>query len=199
MEYDFIKQEITSILESDKTKNFLIEYFPKTLITKPKPVLNSLIKNVFDKDNIFLNRSGIHDLVFKDKKILVRLHLFDTMNRKIHIKTRGKNYLNIEDVIDDANNSMKDFNYILLLRVFNEMDKEKNLTGKYYISYCFFPMEEFFISDEEKELTKKEFEELKKRTYSGKTWLVDNLKSFYLKYHIKLIVKYKLDHTFYNN
>ena len=120
------------------------------------------------------------------------------MNRKINIKIQHKNYLNIEDVINEANNSMKNFNYILLLRVLNKKDKENKLTGRYYISYCFFPMEEFIISDEEKEIAKKECEETKKRTYSNKTWLLDNLKSFYLKYHIKLILKYEIKNIFKN-
>ena len=68
MDYESIKQELISILESDKTKNFLLNNFPSTPIVKPKPILNSFIENVFEKENIILNRSGIHDLLIKNKK-----------------------------------------------------------------------------------------------------------------------------------
>ena len=137
MEYDFIKQKLISILNSNKTKNFFREYFCKLPINNSIPILNFLLENVFEEHNVLLNfNNGIHDLLINDKKILVRLHSFNTTNKRISIKNfkvQCEEDFLIEEVIDEVNCEINNYDYIFLIRV----EEEKLLKIKGNIDLVF--------------------------------------------------------------
>ena len=214
MAYNFIKERLLSILNSNKTINFL-----KTLndnevpLSNSIPILNLLIKKVFsnEKDVLIIKyTTSIYDVIINNKRILIRLNLLAVKNKKNSFKNfayeREENVV-IEDIIEEVNDKIDSYDYIFLIRV-EEEGPDENLEKKFKACYHYYliPIDIFKIDEEEKK--KKIMEEERKKSsknfrgltksYSGKKWILENFHSFSFKYSNEILNFYNIGFPYVN-
>ena len=214
MSYNFIKQRLITILNSDQTKSFYKDHFGKIPITASNPILNFIIDGVFaNEKNIKIeeNNQGVYIIIINNKKIMIRLHSFDTKNKRFIIKSfkyeREENVI-IENVIDEINFILGNYDYIFFIRAEEELASE-NEEGKFKACYHYYliPMEIYKINEKEREIILlKEEERMEapisirksRASYSGKTWIFKDFIKFYIKYNIRMLDKYNIGFPYIN-
>ena len=223
-EYEEIEERLLLILRSQKTISFYKEHFGKIPISGSTPILNLIIEELFtnEKNIEFINynriNSKINDIIIHDKKILIRLHAFNSLSKKFSFKYFYIQNLDDEDlieyVIDEVNREIDSYDYIFLIRA-EEQEAIKNKEKKFKSCYHYYliPIDYYKIDEEEKEEKikqhKKRLEEYKEKIksqvdykinhcYIGKKWDFCNFNKFFFRYNIGMLDSYYIGSPYVN-
>ena len=191
-DYNQIKERLTTILQSEKTINFLNDLTNLTLSLGNAPQnTNAFIDKVFmDYDISKINKDArkrfVNDIIINNKKILIRTASTSSSFNIIKFK---KNKYNIDD--KDTNNfknkvneELNNFDYLFFIRVEDEYDEElKNLKVCYH--YYLFPFDNFKVKEN-------------LQLYNNKgslctyQWFYDSRNDLYFKYNLKSLILYEI-------
>ena len=187
--YDTIKTRLKTILQSEKTIEFLndLTNFGISLGNSPQ-ITNKFIKEVFQGVRIEIenkhNRKKItNNIIINNKKILLRIN--SITNKIIFFKTfkyKKQDQIDFSNLKNQINNDLDNFDYLFLIRMEEEYNEEFDELKVCY-HYYLFPSEYFKI--------KENLPFLNKSSFSGVNW-VFNYKDFYFKYNVNSSISFNI-------
>ena len=187
--YDTIKARLKTILQSERTIEFLnkLTNFGISLGNSPQ-ITNKFIKEVFQGVGIEIenkhNRKKItNNIIINDKKILLRIN--SITNKIIFFKTfkyKKQDQIDFSNLKNQINNDLDKFDYLFLIRLEEEYNEEFDELKVCY-HYYLFPSEYFKI--------KENLPFLNKSSFSGVNW-VFNYKDFYFKYNVNSSISFNI-------
>ena len=188
--YDTIKARLKTILQSERTIEFLNKLTDFGLsIGNSTQNTNKFIKEVFQGEGIEIenknNRKKINNnIIIDNKKILLRTNSIS--NKFIFFKTfKYEKYHEIDfsNLKENINHELNTFDYLFLIRIEEEYNEEfDELKVCYY--YYLFPSEYFKV--------KENFPFLNRTSFSGKRWSFRNSKDFYFKYNLEELISFNI-------
>ena len=188
--YDTIKARLKTILQSERTIEFLnkLTDFGISLGNSPQ-INNKFIKEVFQGKDIEIenknNRKKItNNIVINNKKILLRINSISSnfINYKT-FKYEKEDEIDFSNLKEQINNELDTFDYFLIIRLEEFYNEELNkLKVCYY--YYLFPSEHFKI--------KENFPFLNRSSFSGINWIFKNYKEFCFKYNEKSLISFNI-------
>ena len=185
--YDTIKTRLKTILQSERTINFLNELtnFGFSL-SNVIQINNKFIKEVFqgegiDIENKYNRKKYINNIIIDNKKILVRFS--SITNKVINFKYEKKDQIDFSIFKEKINNELDNIDYFFIIRIEEEYNEEfDKLKVCYY--YYLFPSEYFKI--------KENFPVLSKYSFSGQRWIFRNYREFCFKYDIESLILFNI-------
>ena len=188
--YDTIKTRLKTILQSERTIEFLkkLTDFGISLGNSPQ-INNKFIKEVFQGENIDIenkhNRKKINNnIIIDNKKILLRT---TSITNKIitfkHLKYEKQNTIDFSNLKEKINHDLDNLDYLFLIRieeVYNEELDELKVCYHYYL----FPSKYFRI--------KENFPFLNRTSFSGKRWMLKDFKEFCFKYDSESLISFNI-------
>ena len=187
--YDTIKTRLKTILQSERTIEFLnkLTNFGISLGNSPQ-ITNKFIKEVFQGVGIEIenkhNRKKItNNIIINNKKILLRIN--SITNKIIFFKTfkyEKQNQIDFSNLKNQINNDLDNFDYLFFIRMEEEYNEEFDELKVCY-HYYLFPSEYFKI--------KENLPFLNKSSFSGVNW-VFNYKDFYFKYNVNSSISFNI-------
>ena len=188
--YDTIKTRLKTILQSERTIEFLnkLTDFGISLGNSPQ-INNKFIKEVFQGEGIEIEdkhyRKKINNnIIIDNKKILLRINSIS--NKIIDFKVLGYSkpeQVNFFNMKEGVNNDLNTFDYFFLIRTEEEYNKELDELKVCY-HYYLYPSNYFKI--------KEDFCFLNRVSFSGKNWLLRNFKDFCFKYNLEELIKFNI-------
>ena len=188
--YDTIKTRLKTILQSERTIEFLdkLTNFGLSLGNAPQ-ITNKFIKKVFQGEGIEIENKHcrkkiINNIIIDDKKFLLRTT--STSNRFINFKNfkyKKQDQIDFSNLKEKINKHLGNFDYLFLIRTEEEYNKEFDELKVCY-HYYLFPSEYFKI--------KENFPFLNKASFSDHRWLFRNYKDFYFKYDIDSLISFNI-------
>ena len=188
--YDTIKTRLKTILQSERTIEFLnkLTDFGITLGNSPQ-INNKFIKEVFQGEGIEIknkhNRKKItNNIIIDNKKILLRTTSIS--NRFINFKSfkyERQDQIDFSNLKEKINHDLDNFDYLFLIRTEEEYNEELDILKVCY-NYYLFPSKYFKI--------KENFPFLNRTSFSGKRWALRNSKDFYFKYNLEELINFNL-------
>ena len=187
--YDTIKTRLKTLLQSERTIEFLNNLTNFGLSLGNPQINNKFIKKVFQGNNIIIeNRHNrkkiINNIIIDNKKILLRTN--SITNRHINFKAypyEREDKFDFSNTKEQINNELDTFHYFLIIRieeVYNEVLDELKVCYHYYL----FPSKDFKI--------KENFPFLNKSSFSGVNWSFRKFKDFCFKYNKEFLIKYNI-------
>ena len=187
--YDTIKTRLKTLLQSERTIEFLNNLTNFGLGLGNPQINNKFIKKVFQGNNIIIeNRHNrkkfINNIIIDNKKNLLRTN--SITNRHINFKTYAyerEDEFDFSNTKEQINNELDTFHYFLIIKieeVYNEVLDELKVCYHYYL----FPSEDFKI--------KKNFPFLNRSSFSGVNWTFRKFKDFCFKYNEEFLIKYNI-------
>ena len=187
--YDTIKTRLKTILQSEKTIEFLnkLTNFGISLGNSPQ-ISNKFIKEVFQGVGIEIednhNRKKItNNIIINNKKILLRIN--SITNKIIFFKTfkyKKQDQIDFSNLKEEINNDLDNFDYLFYIRIEEEYNEEFDELKVCY-HYYLFPSKYFKI--------KEILPFLNKSSFSGVNW-VFNYKDFYFKYNVNSSISFNI-------
>ena len=187
--YDTIKTRLKTILQSERTIEFLdkLTNFGISLGNSPQ-ITNKFIKEVFQGVGIEIenkhNRKKItNNIIINNKKILLRIN--SITNKIIFFKTfkyKKQDQIDFSNLKNQINNDLDNFDYLFLIRMEEEYNEEFDELKVCY-HYYLFSSEYFKI--------KENLPFLNKSSFSGVNW-VFNYKDFYFKYNVNSSISFNI-------
>ena len=183
--YDTIKTRLKTILQSERTIEFLnkLTGFGISLNNSPQ-INNKFIKEVFQGEGIVIenknNRKKINKIIIDNKKILLRT---TSLLNKFIIKYKIQDQINFSNLKNEINNDLNNFDYLFLIRTEEDYNEELDELKVCY-NYYLFPSKYFRI--------KENFPLLNKTSFGGERWLLKNLKEFYFKYDLENLISFNI-------
>ena len=188
--YDTIKTRLKTILQSERTIEFLnkLTDFGISLGNSPQ-INNKFIKEVFQGEGIEIENKNkrkkiTNNVIIDDKKILIRTN--SIKNRDFFFKTfkcERHDEIDFSNLKEKINNELNTFDYFFIIRIEEEYNEEfDELKTCYY--YYLYPSKYFRI--------KENFHFLNKTSFYGKNWLLRNLKDFYFKYDLDSLITFNI-------
>ena len=188
--YDTIKTRLKTILQSERTIEFLkkLTDFGISLGNSPQ-INNKFIKEVFQGENIDIenkhNRKKINNnIIIDNKKILLRT---TSITNKIitfkHLKYEKHDTIDFSNLKEKINHDLDNLDYLFLIRieeVYNEELDELKVCYHYYL----FPSKYFRI--------KENFPFLNRTSFSGKRWMLKDFKEFCFKYDLESLISFNI-------
>ena len=188
--YDTIKTRLKTILQSERTIEFLnkLTDFGISLGNSPQ-INNKFIKKVFQGENIDIenkhNRKKItNNIIIDNKKILLRINSIS--NKDFFFKTfkyEKHDEIDFSNLKEKTNHDLNNFDYFFIIRTEEEYNEEFDELKVCY-NYYLFPSKYFRI--------KENFHFLNKTSFSGKNWLLRNFKDFYFKYDLDSLISFNI-------
>ena len=188
--YDTIKTRLKTILQSERTIEFLNKLTDFSLsIGNSTQNTNKFIKEVFQGEGIEIENKNnrkrfINNIIIDDKKILIRTN--SITNRCIKFKTfkhEKEDEIDFSNLKEKINHDLNSFDYFLIIRIEEEYNEEFNeLKVCYY--YYLFPSKYFRI--------KENFPFLNRSSFSGKRWMLKNFKEFCFKYDLESLISFNI-------
>ena len=187
--YDTIKARLKTILQSERTIEFLnkLTNFGISLGNSPQ-ISNKFIKEVFQGVGIEIennhNRKKItNNIIINNKKILLRIN--SITNKIIFFKTfkyKKQDQIDFSNLKEEINNDLDNFDYLFYIRMEEEYNEEFDELKVCY-HYYLFPSKYFKI--------KENLPFLNKSSFSGVNW-VFNYKDFYFKYNVNSSISFNI-------
>ena len=188
--YDTIKTRLKTILESERTIEFLdkLTNFGISLGNSPQ-ITNKFIKEVFQGEGIEIenkhNRKKItNNIIINNKKILLRIN--SITNKIITFKTlkyKKQDQIDFSNLKEKINNDLDNFDYLFLIRMEEEYNEEFDELKVYY-HYYLFPSEYFKI--------KENLPFLNNTSFSGHRWIFLGYKDFCFKYDLESLISFNI-------
>ena len=187
--YDTIKTRLKTILQSERTIEFLNKLTDFGLSLGNPQLNNKFIKEVFQGEGIEIenkhNRKKIiNNIIIDNKKILLRTN--SITNRYINFKTYGyerEDEFDFSNTKEQINNELDTFHYFLIIRIEEDYNEELDELKVCY-NYYLFPSEDFKI--------KENFPFLNRSSFSGVNWKFRKFKDFCFKYNEEFLIKYNI-------
>ena len=194
-DYNQIKERLTTILQSEKSINFLNDLTNLSLSLGNAPQnTNAFIDKVFmDYDISKINKDArkrfVNDIIINNKKILIRTasasSSFNIIKfKKIKYNNDDEDKKDTNNFKDKINEELNNFNYLFFIRVEDEYDEElKNLKVCYH--YYLFPFDNFKLKEN-------------LQLYNNKSslctyqWFYDSRNDLYFKYNLKSLILYEI-------
>ena len=192
--YDTIKTRLKTILQSERTIEFLnkLTDFGISLGNSPQ-INNKFIKEVFQGEGIEIenkhSRKKINNnIIIDNKKILLRTTSISNkfINFK-HLKYEKQDQIDFSNLKNKINNDLDNFDYFFIIRIEEEYNEEfDELKACYH--YYLFPSKYFKI--------KENFPFLNRTSFSGKRWMLKNFKEFCFKYDLDSLISFNICHPY---
>ena len=179
--YDVIKTRLKTILQSERTIEFLnkLTDFGISLNNSPQ-IINKFIKEVFQGEGIEIenkhNRKKINKIIIDNKKILLRT---TSLSNKFIIKYEIQDQIDFSNLKNEINNDLNNIDYLFFIRTEEDYNEELDELKVCY-NYYLFPSKYFRI--------KENFPLLNKTSFGGERWLLKNFKEFYFKYDLENLI-----------
>ena len=188
--YDTIKTRLKTILQSEKTIEFLDELTNFGLsISNSTQNTNKFIKEVFQGEGIEIEnkhnrKKNTNNIIIDNKKILLRTTSIS--NRFINFKSfkyERQDQIDFSNLKEKINHDLNNFDYLFLIRIEEEYNEESDELKTCY-HYYLFPSKYFKI--------KENFPFLNRSSFSGKRWALRNSKDFYFKYDLEHLISFNI-------
>ena len=187
--YDTIKTRLKTILQSERTIEFLDKLTDVGFSLGNSQINNKFIKEVFQGEGINIEnrncrKKTINNVVIDDKKILIRTN--SITNKKIFFKAfkyEKQDQIDFSNLKNKINHDLDNLDYLFLIRIEEEYNEEFNELKVCY-NYYLFPSEYFRI--------KENFPLLNKTSFSGINWLLRNYKDFCFKYDLESLISFNI-------
>ena len=188
--YDTIKTRLKTILQSERTIEFLNKLTDFGLsIGNSTQNTNKFIKEVFQGEGIEIenkhNRKKItNNIIIDNKKILLRINSIS--NKFINFKAfkyEKQDQIDFSNLKNKINHDLDNLDYLFLIRIEEEYNEEFNELKVCY-NYYLFPSEYFKV--------KENFPFLNKTSFSGERWMLKNFKEFCFKYDLESLISFNI-------
>ena len=188
--YDTIKARLKTILQSERTIEFLNKLTDFGLsIGNSTQNTNKFIKEVFQGEGIEIENKNnrkrfINNIIIDDKKILIKTN--SITNKYIKFKTfkhEKEDEIDFSNLKEKINNDLNSFDYFLIIRIeedYNEVLDELKVCYNYYL----FPSKHFKI--------KENFPFLNRSSFSGHRWQFRNYNEFCFKYNLDSLISFNI-------
>ena len=188
--YDTIKARLKTILQSERTIEFLNKLTDFGLsIGNSTQNTNKFIKEVFQGEGIEIENKNnrkrfINNIIIDDKKILIKTN--SITNKYIKFKTfkhEKEDKIDFSNLKEKINHDLNSFDYFLIIRIeedYNEELDELKVCYHYYL----FPSKYFRI--------KENFPFLNKASFSGVNWTFRNYSEFCFKYNSESLISFNI-------
>ena len=188
--YDTIKARLKTILQSERTIEFLNKLTDFGLsIGNSTQNTNKFIKEVFQGEGIEIENKNnrkrfINNIIIDDKKILIKTN--SITNKCIKFKTfkhEKEDEIDFSNLKEKINHDLNSFDYFLIIRIeedYNEELDELKVCYHYYL----FPSKYFRI--------KENFPFLNRTSFSGKRWMLKDFKEFCFKYDLESLISFNI-------
>ena len=192
--YDTIKTRLKTILQSERTIEFLNKLTDFSLsIGNSTQNTNKFIKEVFQGEGIEIenknNRKKItNNIIIDNKKILLRTTSIS--NKFINFKNfkyEKEDQIDFSNLKEKINHDLNNFNYLFLIRIEEEYNEESDELKVCY-HYYLFPSKYFKI--------KENFPFLNKTSFSGKRWIFKSYRDFCFKYDEEDLISFNICHPY---
>ena len=188
--YDTIKTRLKTILQSERTIEFLNKLTDFGLsISNSTQNTNKFIKEVFQGEGIEIEnkhnrKKNTNNIIIDNKKILLRINSISTnfINFKA-FKYEKQDQIDFSDLKNKINYELDNIDYLFLIRIEEEYNEEFNELKVCY-NYYLFPSEYFKV--------KENFPFLNKTSFSGKRWVLKNFKEFCFKYDLESLISFNI-------
>ena len=188
--YDTIKTRLKTILQSERTIEFLdkLNNFGLSLGNATQ-ITNKFIKKVFQGEGIEIEnkhnrKKFINNVIIDNKKILIRTN--SIKNKFIvfkNFKYEKHDQIDFSNLKDNINRDLDNFDYLFLIRIEEEYNEEFDELKVCY-HYYLFPSEYFKI--------KENFPFLNNCSFSGIRWILRSYKEFYFKYDVDSLISFNI-------
>ena len=188
--YDTIKTRLKTILQSERTIEFLNKLTDFSLsIGNSTQNTNKFIKEVFQGEGIEIenknNRKKItNNIIIDNKKILLRTTSIS--NKFINFKNfkyERQDEIDFSNLKNKVNHDLNNFDYLFLIRIEEEYNEESDELKVCY-NYYLFPSKYFKI--------KENFPFLNRSSFSGKRWIFKSYRDFCFKYDEEDLIKFNI-------
>ena len=188
--YDTIKTRLKTILQSERTIEFLnkLTDFGISLGNSPQ-INNKFIKEVFQGEDIEIENKHYrkkinNNIIIDNKKNLLRTTSISNkfINFK-HLKYEKQDQIDFSNLKNKINHDLDNLDYLFLIRIEEEYNEEFNELKVCY-NYYLFPLEYFKV--------KENFPFLNKTSFSGKRWMLKNFKEFCFKYDLESLISFNI-------
>ena len=188
--YDTIKARLKTILQSERTIEFLdkLTNFGLSLSNSTQNI-NKFIKEVFQGEGIEIenkhNRKKItNNIIIDNKKILLRTTSIS--NKFINFKGfkyEKQDQIDFSDLKNKINHDLDNLDYLFLIRTEEEYNEELDELKVCY-NYYLFPSEYFKV--------KENFPFLNKTSFSGVRWIFKSYRDFCFKYDLESLISFNI-------
>ena len=188
--YDTIKTRLKTILQSERTIEFLNKLTDFSLsIGNSTQNTNKFIKEVFQGEGIGIenknNRKKItNNIIIDNKKILLRT--ISISNKFINFKNfkyEKEDQIDFSNLKNKVNHDLNNFDYLFLIRIEEEYNEESDELKVCY-NYYLFPSKYFKI--------KENFPFLNRSSFSGKRWIFKSYRDFCFKYDEEDLISFNI-------
>ena len=147
MPYDTIKTRLKTILQSERTIEFLDKLTNFGLsLGNSSQITNKFIKEVFQGEDIEIENKNnrkrfINNVIIDDKKILIRTNSITNKNIKFKtLKYEKQDQIDFSNLKNKINHDLDNLDYLFLIRIEEEYNEEFNELKVCY-NYYLFPSE----------------------------------------------------------
>ena len=189
--YDTIKERLKTILQSERTIEFLnkLTDFGISLSNAPQ-ITNKFINEVFQGEGIeIVNKHNkkrfVNNIIIDGKKILIRTN--SVTNKYIKFKTlkyEKQDQIDFSNLKNKINNDLDNLDYLFLIKIKEEYNEEFDALKVCY-HYYLFPSEYFKIKENFPLF-------LNKTSFSGVRWILRNYSEFCFKYNIDSLISFNI-------
>ena len=188
--YDTIKTRLKTILQSERTIEFLNKLTDSGFSLSNSPqITNKFIKKVFQGEDIIIenkhNRKKIiNNIIIDNKKILLKTN--SITNRIINFKYftyKKHDEIDFSNLKEEINNDLDNFDYFFIIRIEEEYNEELDKLKVCY-HYYLYPSKHFRI--------KENFHFLNKTSFNGINWTFRNSKDFCFKYNLEDLISFNI-------
>ena len=187
--YDTIKTRLKTILQSERTIEFLNDLTNFGFSLGNPQLNNKFIRKVSQGNNINIEnkhnrKKFINNIIIDNKKILLRTN--SITNKHINFKTFGyerEDEFDFSNLKEQINNELDNFDYFFIIRIEEEYNEELDKLKVCY-HYYLYPSEHFRI--------KENFPFLNRSSFSGTNWTFRHFKDFCFKYDIGSLILFNI-------
>ena len=188
--YDTIKTKLKTILQSERTIEFLNKLTDFGLsIGNSAQNTNKFIKEVFQGEGIKIENKNnrkrfINNIIIDNKKIIIKTA--SSSNKYIKFKTfkyEKQDEIDFSNLKENINHELNTFDYFLIIRIeedYNEELDELKICYHYYL----FPSKYFRIREN--------FPILNRTSFSGVNWTLRNYNEIHFKYNSESLISFNI-------
>ena len=187
--YDTIKTRLKTILQSERTIEFLDKLTDFGFSLGNTQITNKFIKKVFQGEGIEIENKNnrkrfINNIIIDNKKFLIRTNSIS--NRIITFKSlkyEKQDQIDFSNLKKNINNELDRFDYLFLIRIEEEYNEEFDELKVCY-HYYLFTSGYFKI--------KENFPFLNNSSFSGNRWVFRTYKDFCFKYDLDSLISFNI-------
>ena len=187
--YDTIKTRLKTILQSERTIEFLNKLTDFGFSLGNTQITNKFIKEVFQGEDIEIenkhSRKKItNNIIINNKKILLRTTSIS--NKFINFKYfsyEKHDQIDFSNLKNKINHDLDNFDYLFLIRIEEEYNEESDELKVCY-HYYLFPSEHFKV--------KENFPFLNNTSFSGHRWIFRSYREFCFKYNEDSLISFNI-------